>query len=127
MKKVLTSHHPKRHIKSFKYAVNGLFYAMLNEANFRVQMIVTAIAFILGLYFNISNMEWALIVVSSSFLLSAEMLNTVVEEFMDHLMPEQNDIVKVIKDLSAGFVLTSAVSMGAVLMLIFANRLSTLL
>lgn len=127
MKKVITSHHPRRHIKSFKYAFHGLFYALLNEANFRVQVIISVLAFILGVYFKISNIEWGLIVMASALLLSAEMVNTVVEEFMDHFMPEESPIVKVIKDLSAGFVLTAAFSMAAILMLVFAERLSTVL
>jgi diacylglycerol kinase len=119
MKDVIQSHHPARTAKSFKYAFKGIGHAMLNEANFRIQLIVAIGSIILGLYFEISNVEWGLLVLSMGFLLSAEMVNTVVEEFVDHLIKEENDGARIIKDLSAGFVLTAAITTFIILLLVF--------
>lgn len=123
MKKILKSHHPIRHVNSFKYAFKGIFHALLNEANFRVQVVVAITSIVLGIYFKITNVEWGLLIVSMGFLLSAEMVNTVVEEFIDHLINEHNEGARIIKDLSAGFVLVTAITATSIFVLIFGQRL----
>lgn len=123
MKRILQSHHPIRHVKSFKYAFEGLFHALLNEANFRVQVSLTIIIVSMAIYFNISYVEWGLLIMASGFLLAAEMLNTVVEELLDHLIKEYHEGVKVIKDLAAGFVLTASITALIIFILVFGHRI----
>lgn len=121
--KIFSSHHPVRHAKSFKYAFQGIFHALLNEANFRVQLLFSIFILVIGLLLNISNTEWAVIVIALGLLLSAEMVNTVVEEFIDNLITEQSEAAKIIKDLSAGFVLTTGVVALIVTLLIFVPKI----
>ncbi len=120
---VIKSHHPLRHIKSFKYAFQGIFHAFLNEPNFRVQLLIVAISTALGFYFHISKIEWGFLVLTLGMLLSAEILNTIVEEFIDNLIKEYHEGAKVIKDMSAGFVLTSAVISLVILYLVFWDKI----
>ncbi len=122
IKNMLQTHHPIRHANSFRFAFKGLFHALVNEANFRVQVVLTALLAFLGYKFQISNLEWAVLIITSGFLLSAEMVNTVVEEFIDHLIKEQHEGARIIKDLSAGFVLTAAITTMLIATLIFAPR-----
>lgn len=122
-KKILKSHHPIRHAKSFKYAFEGIFHALVNEANFRVQVAFTFVVILSGFHFKISNTEWAILVLSTGFLLSAEMVNTVVEEFIDNLIKDYNEAAKIIKDLSAGFVLTAAITTLVITALIFIPKM----
>lgn len=121
--KIFRSHHPARRISSFKYAFEGLFHALLNEANFRIQVVIAIITTIAGFYFNITTTEWSVIILSMGFLLFAEMVNTVVEEFIDHIIKEQSPVAKIIKDLGAGFVLVAAVTTLLILTLVFSNYL----
>ncbi len=72
-------------------------------------------------------MEWSLIVISLGFLLAAEMVNTVVEEFIDHLIKEYHEGARIIKDLSAGFVLTAGAGALIVTLLILVPKLVPLL
>jgi undecaprenol kinase len=119
---LLKSHHPLRHARSFKFAFQGIFHALLNEANFRVQVVIVIIATVFGIHFKISNIEWALLIITMGSLLSAEMINTAIEEFIDALIKEYHDGAKVIKDVSAGFVLITAIIALLVLILIFGHR-----
>ena len=105
MKKLLNSHHPIRQALSFKYAFEGIFHALINEPNFRVQLVIAAVSTFMGFYLKIHTMEWGLLVISLGFLIAAEMINTVVEEILDHFFKERDPVVKIIKDLAAGFVL----------------------
>ena len=127
MQHIVKSHHPIRTAKSFRYAFKGIFHALLNEPNFRIQVLIGIISLALGFYFRISNTEWGLLVISMGFLLSAEMVNTVVEEFIDHLITKEHEGVRIIKDLSAGFVLVAAITMAAIFILVFGHRLPALL
>lgn len=126
MHQILQSHHPMRHVKSFRYAFEGLFHALLNEANFRVQIIIAAATAFAGFYFKITTTEWAIIIITMGLLLSGEMVNTVIEEFIDHLIAEESEAAKIIKDLGAGFVLVTALSTLVILALIFGPKIYAL-
>ena len=126
MLKIFKSHHPVRHAKSFKYAFEGIFHALINEPNFRVQLVIVTLAIIFGKKFGISNTEWGLLAISLGSLLSAEMVNTVVEEVLDNFYDreqESNIAVKVVKDLSAGFVLITSITALIILVLVFGKRI----
>lgn len=127
MNDIIKNHHPVRHVKSVKYAFSGIVHALLNEANFRVQVVIVSISLALGMHFKISNVEWGLLIISMGSLLAAELLNTVVEVFIDHLIQGYSDIVKIIKDLSAGFVLITAITSGVIFILVFGHRMPSLL
>jgi undecaprenol kinase len=119
--------HPARRVKSFEYAFHGLFHALLNEPNFRVQIAIAAFSAILGMMFKISNTEWGLLILSLGALLAAEMVNTVVEELIDALIKEYHEGARIIKDLAAGFVLTTAFTTLAILYLVFFERIAATL
>ncbi|OGC45988.1 hypothetical protein A2V49_01945 [candidate division WWE3 bacterium RBG_19FT_COMBO_34_6] len=123
MHHILKAHHPRRHAQSFKFAFEGLFHTLINEPNFRVQIIITVTCVIFGFMFNISLIEWGLLIISLGFLLSAEMINTVVENFVDVLIKEYHNGAKIIKDVSAGFVLIAAVTTMIILIIIFWEHL----
>lgn len=123
MTNLFKSHHPIRHVRSFKYAFEGIWHALINEPNFRVQILIVIVACVFGIYYNISNVEWGLLVISMGAMLTAEIVNTVVEEFMDLLIPDSHEVVKIIKDMSAGFVLISAGVALVILYLIFGHRM----
>ncbi|MFZ2663940.1 MAG: diacylglycerol kinase family protein [Patescibacteria group bacterium] len=123
MSKVFRSNHPIRQIKSFKHAFDGVTHAWLHEPNFRIQIIIVALASYFGKRYKITNTEWSVMIITLGLLLAAEIINTVVEEIMDHFTRKEDPAVKIIKDLSAGFVLVFALTASAILYLIFAHRI----
>jgi diacylglycerol kinase (ATP) len=116
---ILKSHHPVKHLKSFKYAFSGILHSLYHEANFRVQILLTVVSIFAGFYFKISTTEWSVLIIAFGSLLSAEVLNTSIENFIDFLIPKKSEIVRIVKDLAAGFVLINAVSCGLILLIIF--------
>lgn len=123
---LLKAHHPIKHIKSFKFAFNGIIHALYHEANFRIQILISLVSIILGFYFQISAAEWSVLVISFSMLLSAEVVNTSIENLIDFVIPKKSAVVKVIKDLSAGFVLINAFAFLTILIIIFYGRIMNL-
>lgn len=120
---IFRSHHPIRHAKSFKHAFEGIFHALLNEPNFRVQVVIVTVSIFFGKFLEISNVEWAILILSMGLLLTAELINTAVEEIMDHFVKHDNPVTKIIKDISAGFVLINAISSLLILYLVLGTKL----
>lgn len=120
---LIKSHHPAKHLKSFKYAFSGILHALYHEANFRVQIFISILAILGGFYFQISTSEWSVLIIAFSSLLSAEVLNTSIENFADFLIPKKSDAVRIVKDLAAGFVLINAVACFFILIIIFSKYL----
>ncbi len=123
MGRVISSHHPRRRIDSFKHAMRGIYHAAANEANFRIQLAIVLTSFIAGVLYRLSLFEWLSLVVVSGMLLSAELINTALEEFIDHLIHEYHEGVRVIKDLSAGYVLVTAFCALAVYLIVFLPKI----
>lgn len=116
---LLKSHHPIKHLKSFKYAFSGILHSLYHEANFRIQILITLIAVIGGIYFKISSTEWSVLIIVFASLLSAEVLNTSIENFINYVIPKKSEVVRIVKDLAAGFVLINAVACLLILFIIF--------
>lgn len=110
MHPILKSHHPVRHAKSFKYAFEGVLHALLNEPNFRVELVISLFFISVGIVEHFSLTHWAILVLAIGLLLCAEIINTVIEELVDLLVREYHPGVKVIKDMSAAFVLTASIT-----------------
>lgn len=119
IKEIAKEHHPVKHAKRFKYAFKGIFHALLNEANFRVQVLYAIVIVYAGVYFEISATEWGLLVLSLGFLLTSEMVNTAVENVIDHVIHHYDESARIIKDLSAGFVLVTGICTLIVSIIVF--------
>jgi diacylglycerol kinase (ATP) len=119
----IKSHHPVKHLKSFKYAFSGILHSLYHEANFRIQILITILAMVGGFYYQISPSEWSVLIIAFASLLSAEVLNTSIENFADFLIPKKSEAVRIVKDLAAGFVLINAVACFLILIIIFGKYL----
>lgn len=97
-------------IRSFGYAFEGLRYTLRTQRNFRVHLGFMLAVLILGLWLGITVLEWALLVVMVCAVLLAELFNTVIEVLVDMVQPTYHPLAKVIKDVSAGAVLISAMA-----------------
>lgn len=99
-----------RLIKSFAYAFKGLVKVFREEQNLKIQTILSAVAIILGLYFNIKPAEWAFIILAMGLVMATEIANSAVERIADVLKPRINSYVKEIKDIMAAAVFMSALA-----------------
>ena len=107
-----------RLIRSFGYALKGLFKTFREEQNLRIQTGLSLLVVVLGIYFKIGSLEWVLLVLAITLVLVAEVTNSAVERIIDVLKPRINTYVKEIKDIMAAAVLlssTAAVIIGLVI------------
>lgn len=96
-------------ISGFGYAFRGLWYVFRTQRNMRVHLVIAALAILIGIVLHISAIEFALIFVTITIVLTAEMFNTVFELCIDLASPEYHPLAKIAKDIAAGAVLLSAI------------------
>ena len=115
-----------KHVGGFKYAWKGIKISWKEEANFRFQTVCAGIVIIAAWLVGLSRIEWLILLLTMGSVLSAELINTSLEELCDMYRTEHDPHIEKIKDVAAGAVfLTSLVSVlvGA---FIFLPRIWTL-
>lgn len=113
-------------INSFKYAWKGLSYAARHEQNFRLQLLASVFIIFATFFFGIRALEAVAIILMALIVLILELLNTVVEKFIDLLQPRLHHYSEIIKDMMAAAVLLAAIGAIAVGSIIFYPYVATL-
>lgn len=68
---------------SFKYAWCGISYAFLTQRNFRIHVVVGALAISLSVFLHLKPVEISVIGITSGLVLALELLNTAIESIVD--------------------------------------------
>jgi diacylglycerol kinase (ATP) len=93
----------------------------------RVHLFATIIALLLGVLCKLTPLEWALILMQIGLVWAAEIFNTALEKLVDLVSPGFNPKAGAIKDIAAGAVLVISIMALAVGILVFGNKLNTLI
>ncbi len=109
----------RRHTVSFKHALDGIWHTLSTQPNFRFHTIAAVSVIMAGIYFEISYIEWLVILFTFNMVIVAEMVNTSIESMVDLITLERREDAKIAKDVSAGMVLISALSSVIIGMYIF--------
>ncbi|MET3682447.1 diacylglycerol kinase [Alkalibacillus flavidus] len=115
----------KRNRIGLNYALNGLKIALTQEYNFRIHLIVLVITVFAGLVVDLSRIEWLWIIIAGGFVVTLELINSVIEMITDVLFPDYDSIAKRIKDISAAAVLTSSITAMLIGIIIFVPKIWT--
>lgn len=113
-------------IKGFVYALNGIWHAAATQLNFRVHLVCAIVAVYAGYALHISNNEWLWIILCIGMVLVAELFNTAIEFLTDLVSPEYNKKAGLVKDMSAGAVLITAITALIIGLVIFVPKLLAL-
>lgn len=100
-------------VKSFGYALQGIVHAVRENRNLKIHIVTAVIVFFLALFLRVARNEVIDLLVMIILVISAEMINTSVEEMTDLIVSEHRQEAKAAKDVAAGMVLV--VSIGAAL------------
>lgn len=96
------------HRISFKHAIDGIWYVLKSQPNFRFHSVVALFIILLSLKLEITKIEWIVILFTILLVLVTEMINTAIEAMTDLLTQQHNQFAKISKDVSAGMVLITA-------------------
>lgn len=94
---------------SFKYAWAGFAYAFQTQRNFRIHIVIGALAIGLSVFLGLSPVEMSVIGLTIGAVLAMELLNTAIESVVDLTVKQSyHELAKIAKDCAAGAVLVSA-------------------
>ncbi len=110
-------------LKSFNHAFNGLIILLKEEHNAKIHLVVATSAVIAGVVFDLSALEWIVIVFAIGFVFTAEIINTSIENMADFISPAKHEKIKKIKDLAAAGVLVSAIAAVIIGVIVFLPRI----
>lgn len=107
----------RKQANSFKNSFRGLRIAFLEEQSFKIQIILALVVVILMFSFPLHYIERSILVLSITFVLGLELLNSQIERALDTAQFDHNPKIKDIKDLSTTAVLLA--SIGALIVGLF--------
>ncbi len=84
-----------------------------------LHVLASVIVFVMAYRFEVSRMEWCLLVFCVGLVWMAEIFNTAIETLTDLVSPEQHFLAGKTKDLAAGAVLMAAITAAAIGLIIF--------
>lgn len=103
----------KKRIQSFQYAFAGWWYVLRTQPNAWIHAVVTAVVVMLGIWLDISRLEWLILLLTFMAVWMAEFMNTAIEAVVDVASPDFHPKAKIAKDVAAAAVLVGA--LGAVI------------
>jgi len=95
--------------QSSNHAIKGIWTILKNERNFRIQILVAILVFVIGAILEISHQDWIAVGFLIALVLISEAFNSVIEAVCDTVSKEYRVNIKYAKDVSAGAVLVSAI------------------
>jgi len=110
-------------IRAFGYAINGIGLFFWKERHAKIHAVASFFIIALSYYFSITSSEWLWVLLCITLVIVTEMINTAIERLCNKLSTEIDLDIKIIKDVSAGFVLISSLFAVAVAAVIFSSYL----
>jgi diacylglycerol kinase (ATP) len=109
----------KKFRKSFRFALEGIDYALNSDQNLVIHFIISFLVIIISVLLEISAFEMAILGVTILLVITTEMLNTSIEKVTDLVTKEHRTDAKIAKDVASGMVLITALGSVVIGILIF--------
>ena len=104
-------------------AVDGIYHTLVEQPNFRIQVVVAALAAAGGIALHFGPWQWSVVTVACAFVLSAELFNTGLEHAIDLYKPENHPLARAAKHAGAAAVLIAAVAAAIVGVCLYGSAL----
>jgi diacylglycerol kinase (ATP) len=111
-------------LDSFNFAFEGIIHVLRTQRNLRIHFGVAVAVLILALIVDVTKIELIALLLSVTFVLIAEMLNTAVEAAIDIATTSFDPMAKLAKDIAAGAVLIAAINAIAVGYIVFSGKVA---
>ncbi len=100
----------KNRVLASKYAIVGAIGLVKNEPSIQLQTIISIGVTVVGFVFNISATQWMHQCFAIGLVITAEALDTAIEEIANFIHPAKNPKIGYIKDIAAGAVFFAAIT-----------------
>jgi diacylglycerol kinase (ATP) len=111
-------------LDSFNFAFEGIIHVLRTQRNLRIHFAVAVVVLVFALIVDVTKMELISLLISVTFVLIAEMLNTAVEAAIDIATTSFDPMAKLAKDIAAGAVLIATINAIAVGYIVFSGKVA---
>ena len=111
-------------VESFNFAFERIIHVLRTQRNMRIHFGVATAVLVAALATGVSKLELIALLISITFVLIAEMINTAIEGAIDVATTSFDPMAKLAKDIAAGAVLIATVNAVAVGYLVFSGQVS---
>ena len=111
----------KKQLLSFFYAIRGVGDAIIDETHLRFHLVAAFYVLLFSPFFELSKTQYAVLILLIAAIISAELVNTAVEDVCDAMTRERKELIRLAKDIAAGAVLVLALGAVVVAVLFFWN------
>lgn len=112
---------------SFRSAARGIAIALKTEKNAKILACLGILTILAALILRCSAIELAIIIILVTSLFVGEGFNSLVENTLDILRPDQDPHIKNLKDISSGVVLIASISAAVATAIILLPKIFSLL
>jgi diacylglycerol kinase (ATP) len=113
----------KETLKSFNAAVIGFILVMRTQRNMRYHFLAALFIIILSIILKVTRIELMILAITITLVLVAEMVNTVAENIINIVKTKYHPLAKLVKDISAAAVLTTAINAVIIGYTVFSAKL----
>lgn len=110
-------------LKAFRFAFEGLRFFFKEGKHAQIHLVAGFSVTIAGFILECSQIEWLILLITMSLVLSLEALNSALEYAVDLSNPEIHPLAKKAKDVAAAAVLISAIFASIIGLLIFIPKI----
>lgn len=106
---------------SFVHAGRGIAVFLKTTPNAWIQLGALLLAIIFGFYFQITSLEWVMVIFAAGIVLVAEAFNTAIEIDINLTSPGYHPYARDTKDVAAGAVLIASIIALVIGVLVFGH------
>jgi len=97
-------------LEKINFAIEGIIYTARTQRNIRYHLLAAALVLVISALLPITKGDFLVIILIISLVLMVEVMNTAIEELVNMISPQSNYMAKIVKDITAGAVLISAIT-----------------
>ncbi|MBE6051638.1 MAG: phosphatase PAP2 family protein [Clostridium sp.] len=116
----------KNLLDSFNYAITGIIETVRSERNMKIHLLTTIIVLVACFCFNISRLEFLVLAITITMVISAELLNTAIENIVDMITDVYHPLARIAKNAAAGAVLVTAINAVIIGYIVFGDKFSNI-
>lgn len=109
--------------KAFTHAFHGMADFIRHDRNGRIHIGISAIVVVAGLFFHVSTIEWAILLLCIAIVIGLEMINHAIENICDVVHANVHPLIKTAKDVAAAAVLWAVLISVIIGLLIFLPKI----
>lgn len=114
-------------LKAFRDAMKGLKTVLKEERNFKIEIFVSVLVVLSSFFLGFETYEVLPLVIVIFMVLTAEIVNTAVEDLCDKIEPNYSSVIGKVKDVMAAYVLLSVIGAIVVGLLVVGAHFHSLL